>query len=433
MFTPEIETRTSGEIKKYQDKRLKELIKFLNSNSPYYSALFKKEKILPEKIKSLDDLRHIPTTSKQDLQQHNHDFICVPKNKLIDYTTTSGTLGEPVMYAMTDKDLDRLAYNEYISFTCAEGGSDDIYQLMTTMDRRFMAGLAYFLGARKLGAGIIRVGGGLPELQWDSIQKFSPTALITVPSFLLRMIEFADNNGIDCNASGVKKAICIGEPIRNSNLELNTLGKKITEQWNIQLFSTYASTEMATAFTECREVKGGHHHPELIIVELLDEQEQPVREGEFGEVTVSTLGVEAMPLLRFKTGDICTYFTEPCPCGRNTMRLGPVIGRKQQMIKYKGTTLYPASIYEVLDDFSPPLDYVVEISTNDIGTDSVVIRIAGTERDLGSRIKEKMKSKLRVLPEVTIETYEQIARLKTSPADRKPIKFIDKRNFAHEQ
>jgi len=338
-----------------------------------------------------------------------------------------------VIYAMTDKDLDRLAYNEYISFACAGGSSNDIYQLMTTMDRMFMAGLAYFLGARKLGAGIIRAGGGLPGLQWDSIKKFSPTTLITVPSFLSRMIEFADKNKINYNASSVRNAVCIGEPIRDSHLEMNTLGKKITEQWNIRLFSTYASTEMATAFTECREGNGGHHHPELIIVELLDEKEQPVREGEFGEVTVSTLGVEAMPLLRFKTGDVCTYFTEPCRCGRNTMRLGPIIGRKQQMIKYKGTTLYPASIYEVLDDFSPALDYVVEVSTNNIGTDSVVIRIAGGEKDLDSRIKEKMKSKLRVMPEVKLDTIEQIARLKTSPADRKPIKFIDKRNSAPEQ
>ncbi len=433
MFIPEIEARTPLEIRKYQDKRLRELIKYLSGNSPYYSALFRRKKISADKIKTLDDLRHIPTTAKHDIQQHNRDFICVPKSRLIDYATTSGTLGEPVMYAMTDHDLDRLAYNEYISFACAGGSSNDIYQLMTTMDRMFMAGLAYFLGARKLGAGIIRAGGGLPELQWDSIKKFSPTTLIAVPSFLSRLIEFADENKINYNASSVRNAVCIGEPIRDSRLELNTLGKKITKQWNIRLFSTYASTEMATAFTECREGKGGHHHPELIIVELLDEDEQPVREGEFGEVTVSTLGVEAMPLLRFKTGDVCAYFTEPCRCGRNTMRLGPIIGRKQQMIKLKGTTLYPASIYEVLDDFSPALDYVVEISTNDIGTDSVAIRIAGDEKDIGLRIKEKMKSKLRVLPEVILDTREQIARLKTSPADRKPIKFIDKRNFANEQ
>ena len=127
----------------------------------------------------------LPLTTKEQLQQYNDDFLCVPKSEIIDYVTTSGTLGDPVTFALTDNDLERLAYNEAIAFDCAGVGKDDVMQFMTTMDRRFMAGLAYFLGARKLGAGIIRVGSGIPELQRDSIQKFKPTYLICVPSFFL--------------------------------------------------------------------------------------------------------------------------------------------------------------------------------------------------------------------------------------------------------
>src|SRR5690606_3508412 len=115
---------------------------------------------------------------------------------------------------------------------------------------------------------------------------------------------------------------------------LNVLGKKITEYWNIQLYSTYASTEMQTAFTECHAGKGGHQQPDLIILEILDESGNQLPEGVYGEVTITTLGIEAMPLLRYRTGDIACYYQEPCRCGRHSKRLSPVIGRKQQMIKF---------------------------------------------------------------------------------------------------
>ena len=111
-----------------------------------------------------------------------------------------------------------------------------------------MAGIAYYSGLRKLGAGIIRLGPGVPALQLETIQRLKPTAIVAVPSFILKLIQFAKDNQIDLNATSVKKAVCIGENIRNSDYSLNILGKKITENWDIQLYSTYASTEMQTAF-----------------------------------------------------------------------------------------------------------------------------------------------------------------------------------------
>src|SRR5690606_19411214 len=140
--------------------------------------------------------------------------------------------------------------------------------------------------------------------------------IVAVPSFLVKLIEFAEANGIDYRNSSVKKAICIGEPLRKEDFALNTLGKMIADKWPIDLHTTYASTEMSTAFTECEHGVGGHHHPELIVVELLDENNQPVPDGEMGEVTITTLGVEGMPLIRFKTGDLCKAHREPCACGR---------------------------------------------------------------------------------------------------------------------
>ena len=279
---PEIEKASTAEIKTFQEEKLKKTLQYLDENSPFYKRFFKESNIRISEIKTLEDIQKIPVTTKDHLQQFNDDFICVPKSEIIDYVTTSGTLGDPVTFALTDNDLERLAYNEAISFACCGIGKQDTLQLMTTMDRRFMAGLAYFLGARKLGSGIIRVGSGIPELQWDSILKFKPTYLITVPSFLLKLIEYAQQHEIDLKNTGVKAAICIGEPIREQDFSLNILAKKIKKDWDIELFSTYASTEMSTAFNECEIHNGGHHHPELIIAEILDDNNLPVSEGEVG-------------------------------------------------------------------------------------------------------------------------------------------------------
>ena len=452
---PEIEKASIEEIKTFQEEKLLELFGYVNANSPYYRRLFRKNKISADAVRTLDDLRRIPTTSKEDLQKFNDDFLCVPKNRIVDFVTTSGTLGEPVSIGLTDADLDRLAYNEAISFACAGITEDDVLQLTTTIDRRFMAGLAYFLGARKLGAGIIRVGAGIPELQWDTIQKFNPSYLIVVPSFLLKLIEYAHQHDIDINASGVKGAICIGEPLRNQDFSLNILAQKIKSSWNIELFSTYASTEMSTAFTECSRQQGGHHHPELIIVEVLDEDENPVSEGSAGELVITTLGVEAMPLLRFKTGDIVTVHAAPCACGRNTSRLGPVVGRKKQMIKYKGTTLYPPAMDNLLNDFDEVIGYVIEIYSNEVGTDEIIIKIAGESKlykqnelnskgnqspqmgaglhlgaelhQLKQNIRDHFRSKLRVSPKIEFCEIREIQKLSTSKLGRKPITFIDRR------
>ncbi|MCH5688982.1 hypothetical protein LWM68_34850 [Niabella sp. W65] len=132
---------------------------------------------------------------------------------------------------------------------------------------------------------------------------------------------------------------------------------------------------MQTAFTECEAGKGGHLNPELLIVELIDEMGQPVADGEPGEVTITTLGVEGMPLLRYKTGDICKAYTEPCSCGRHTLRLSPVIGRKKQMIKYKGTTLFAPALFEIIHRIDAIKEYVVEVYNNEIGTDEVLLHI----------------------------------------------------------
>jgi phenylacetate-CoA ligase len=413
-----------------QEQKLKELLVYLSEHSPFYRQLFSKHKVNINDIRSIADLSLIPVTTKDDLQRQNVDFLCVPAVDVVEYMSTSGTLGSPVTIALTENDLNRLAYNEYNSFLCAEGTKHDIYQLMLTLDRQFMAGIAYYSGIRKLGAGMVRLGPGVPALQWETIKRLKPTAIVAVPSFILKLIQFAKETGIDVNQTSVKKAICIGENIRNTDFSLNILGKKITEAWDIQLFSTYASTEMQTAFTECAQGKGGHYQPELLIVELLDENNQPVEPYTPGEVTITTLGVEGMPLLRYKTGDICMFFDEPCACGRTSLRLSSIIGRKKQMIKFKGTTLYPPSLFDLLNEREEILDFVIEVYSNEIGLDQVSLYLVPAEdnEECDHRIRAYLQARLRVSPHIKYVTVEEIQKIQFSETSRKPIKFIDKRS-----
>lgn len=430
MKAPQIEFESLETIERFQEEKLKKALCYLHQHSPYYKRLFINEKIDIRSIHTLADLAQIPLIEKQDLQLYNADFLCVPSEKIVDYITTSGTLGDPVTFAMSNNDLDRLAYNEAISFLCMGAKTTDKFQLMTTIDKRFMAGLAYFLGIRMLGASIIRVGNGIPELQWDTIQRMQPDTIIVVPSFILKIIQYAEANGIDYRNSSVKKALCIGENLRDADFNLSLLGQRIKEKWNIELYSTYASTEMGTSFTECTMQKGGHLHPELIITELVDDNGNIVKDNEYGELVITTLGVEAMPLLRYKTGDICRFYHEPCECGRKSPRISPIIGRKNQMIKFKGTTLYPYSVFDVLDQIDYLENYIVVVSTNNFGTDDLAVMVGVNEPndDIEKEIKDKFRAKLRVAPEIIFETIEQIAKIQHPEANRKPVKFIDKRN-----
>lgn len=423
-----IQTASKEEIAQLQWLHLKNQMLFLDKNSKFYHKIFKKNKIDLNEINSLKDFRKIPITTKEELQFYNDDFICVPKEDIIDYVTTSGTLGRPVSLALNNSDLERLAINEMQSFKIVGIQKEDIVQITTTLDRRFMAGMAYFLGLRKLGAGIVRTGSGLPQLQWDSIERFKPKYLIAVPSFLIKMIEYAQEHHIDYKNSSVEAAICIGESVRKIDLELNALGKKIEQLWGIELFSTYASSEMATAFTECEYHVGNHSQPDLIFTEVLDQSGEPTKPGEVGELVISTLQNTTMPLLRYATGDMVSYHDEPCKCGRNTIRLSPVIGRNKQMIKLKGTSLYPQNIIDAINEFDKIDLFIVEAYRGNLGLDELVIKIPDTSTlTMITLFKEFLKSKLQVTPRLQMVLPSEIEKLKFPEDGRKPREFIDNR------
>ncbi|PIB36187.1 hypothetical protein BFP72_12675 [Reichenbachiella sp. 5M10] len=420
------------DIKQLQNQHFLSHLSYSLSHSVYYQSKFEALDLSLEDIQSIDDIHKIPVTTKEEIERHNVDFLAVSKKQIIEYVTTSGTLGDPISIALTHQDQQRLARNERRALELCQITAEDTIQITTTLDKRFMAGMAYYLGATALGASVIRSGIGDPDFQWDNIRRFEPTVLIAVPSFAYKFGNYLLSKGIDPKTTSVRKIVCIGEPIRDSNFEPNTLHQKLTELWDVTLHSTYASTEMATAFTECNEGIGGHLLPELIYVEILDDHNQPVAMGEVGEITVTPFGIEGMPLLRYKTGDLARLHTAPCLCGRNTPRLGAIEGRKGQMIKWKGTTLFPQQIENVLNHISEIDNYIIELSLDELGLDKLkVILPDHLDEYIIAQAQRLLQQRLRVNPILEQNTAAYISNEILPKGSRKPRRFVDKRELVH--
>ena len=423
---PEIQFASADAIAAFQEERLRDEVAYLYENSPYYRRMFDGCGMQPGDIRTADDLRHLPVTTKTDLQLHPGEFVCVPRNRIIDYVTTSGTLGDPVTFALTEEDLARLAYNEAMSFTTAGCTGEDILQLMTTIDRRFMAGLAYFMGARELGCGVIRVGNGIPELQWDTIRRIGPTGCIVVPSFLIKLVGYAQEHGIDYRRSSLRRAICIGEALRDTDFSNNTLGAKITELWpELELFSTYRLDRDA---------------------DLDHRMRAPLRRACSGRHASGGAARRAeQPRARGTGGRGGHYDARRAGHAAAALQDGRHLHRPHGTLR-----LRPHDDAPLVGDRTPGADDQIQ------GHDALparAVRRAGeyprreqlhhrgihrkprhrpdrsTRRDeaFEKEIKDTFRSKVRVAPEVVFEQVEYIAKKQMPQMSRKQIKFVDLR------
>jgi phenylacetate-CoA ligase len=422
-----LEFSAPGEINKVQEGLLRKHLHYLASASPFYRSLFREKKVDSDNV-TLENLRLLPLTDKTMLSEHNEDFLAVPRSEIVDIVLSSGTTGRPTIMMYTENDLRRLAYNEEISFISCGMTREDIVLLTCTIDRCFIAGLAYFSGVRSLGAAAIRNGLSSFESHLEIIKRMHPTALVGVPTFLLKLGSFIQAQNIDPASVGVRKLICIGEPLRDRGLAFLKIGDELETLWGARIYSTYASSETITSFCECTAQRGGHLHPDLAVVEIVNDQGQVLPSGEVGEVVMTPLAIEGMPLLRFRTGDMSFLINEPCSCGRNSPRLGPILGRNKQMIKFRGTTLYPNSIYAVLDSFPAISEYYIAVSSDYDLSD--VVKVHAATRDASctaEMIADKLQAHLRVRPEVVIESEENVRKKVFSGNSRKLIRFVDTR------
>lgn len=388
------------------------------THSPFYRDRF-------GAVAGVPPLESLPPVDKALLSARNLDFLCVPRGRIAEIVTTSGTTGQPLLWMLTAADVQRLAWNEKLSFECAGLTARDTVLVAVALDRCFIAGLAYWQGLRALGCTVVRVGPSSPLLVLEMIERLEPTAIVAVPSFLRVIADKAREVGFELAKSPVKKAVCIGEPVRDSALALNTAGRAIAAAWGAQVYSTYGVTELANSLGECDAGAGGHLHEEMLHLEILDDDGRPLADGEVGEVVATTFGVEAMPLIRYRTGDCAALFGAPCACGRTTPRLGPIVGRKNQRLKFKGVSLFPSTLQAVLEQAEGVEAFVIVARAAGELSDSVEVLVQGPASV--TSLREALQARAKIAPQIRHATRAEIEALQLPPQARKRRTFVDLR------
>jgi phenylacetate-CoA ligase len=246
-----------------------------------------------------------------------------------------------------------------------------------------------------------------------------------VPSFLRVIADKAREARFNLKTGTVRKAICIGEPVRDRTLGLNASGRAIEEAWGAKVYSTYGVTELANSLCECEAGVGGHLHEEQLYIEVLDEAGHPVPDGEPGEIVATTFGVEAMPLIRYRTGDCAALFCAPCACGRSSPRLGPILGRKHQKLKFKGASLFPSTLQAVLEAAEGVETFVIVARAENELSDSVEVLIAGDASE--AALREAFQARSKIAPQIRRVARSEIEALAMPPQARKRRTFVDLR------
>jgi len=208
-------------------------------------------------------------------------------------------------------------------------------------------------------------------------------------------------------------------------LSLNASGREIERAWGCRIYSTYGVTELANSLCECEAGAGGHLHSEQLHLEVLDDNGQPVTDGKVGEVVATTFGVEAMPLLRYRTGDCAALFRAPCACGRTTPRLGPILGRKNQKLKYKGASLFPSALQTVLEETEGVESFVIVARAESALSDVVEVLVHGTASI--KTLRDAMQARSKISPKIRTASLTEIEALQMPPHARKRRTFVDLR------
>lgn len=357
----EIETMKRSDLEKLQVERLRKTVE-IAMNSPFYGKIFKEKGITPESIKSLDDLKRFPFTTKEDLR-NNYPFglASVSKEKIVRLHSSSGTTGNPTVIVHTQEDLNQWA-NQVARCMYMVGLRDtDVFQ-NTSGYGMFTGGLGFQYGAERLGAMTIPAAAGNSKRQVKFIMDFGTTVLHAIPSYATRLAEVFFEMGIDPKKDTKLTTLCIGAEPHSEEQR-----KRIEQLLGVKAYNCFGMSEMngpGVAF-ECKEQNGLHIWEDYVIAEILDpETLEPVAEGEVGELVLTTINREAMPLFRYRTRDLTRFLPGECPCGRTHRRISRFQGRSDDMMIVKGVNIFPVQIEKILMGFKElGMNYLITIET----------------------------------------------------------------------
>ena len=366
----ELETLTRPEIEALQLERLQKTVRHC-MNSPFYKKRFEENGLTPDSIKSLDDLKKIPFTTKQDLRD-NYPFgiASVPLEKAVRLHSSSGTTGNPTVILHTQKDLDEWANAVARCLHMVGLRPGDVFQNSSGYGM-FTGGLGFQYGAERLGMLTVPAAAGNTKRQLKFITDFGTTALHAIPSYVTRMYEVMQEMGIDPRRDTKLKTLVIGAEPHSEEQR-----RRIEEMMGVKAYNSFGMSEMCgpgVAF-ECQEQNGLHIWEDYYIVEIIDpETLEPVPEGEVGELVLTTINREAMPLLRYRTRDLTRILPGECPCGRHHVRLDRMKGRSDDMIILKGVNIFPIQIETILMQFKElTSNYLITLETRDTNDEMIV-------------------------------------------------------------
>jgi phenylacetate-CoA ligase len=427
-FNEAMETMTREEIEALQLERLQATVKHC-MQSPFYKKRFEEIGLKPEDIKTLADLRKIPFTTKQDLRDtYPFGIASTPLRNCVRLHSSSGTTGNPTVILHTQKDLDEWANQVARNLWMVGLRPDDVFQNSSGYGM-FTGGLGFQYGAERLGMLTVPAGAGNSLRQIKFITDFGTTAIHAIPSYVTRLYEVMKENGVDPRKDTKLKVLAIGAEPHSEEQR-----KRIEDMMGVKAYNSFGMSEMCGPGVgfECKEQNGLHFWEDYYIVEIVDpETLEPVPDGEIGELVLTTLSREAMPLLRYRTRDLTRVLGRSCPCGRNHVRLDRMRGRSDDMIVLRGVNIFPIQIEKILMQF-PELasNYLITLTTDE-DNDNMTVEVELEELftddysrllDLESRIRRALKDEILLTPHIKL-----VPKGSLPVSEGKAVRVVDKR------
>ncbi len=430
IYNPEAECMDRETRRSLQNKRLQETVKLEYERVPLYRARMDARGVKPEDIKTVDDLYKLPFMEKTDLRdEFPFGLLAAPKRDIIRIQGSSGTTGKPIVSGYTQNDVDVWTEMVARAITAAGGGPDDIVQVCYGYGL-FTGGLGAHQGADRVGAMVVPMSSGNTQRQIMMMTELGSTMLCCTPSYATYLGETVNDMGLKDKLK--LKSGCFGaEPWTEE------MRQKLESLLDIDACDIYGLTEIGgpgVAF-ECLEKHGMHVNEDHVLAEIIDPvTEKPLPYGTPGELVFTTLTKTGMPMLRYRTHDICTLTDEPCACGRTTIRMSRITGRTDDMLIIRGVNVFPSQIEACLVDLEGVAPFYMLIVDRINSTDKLEVQVEMTEEMFSDKIGEieALRSKIadRIKSVVGISAKVQLVPPKSLPrSEGKAKRIIDNRNL----
>lgn len=418
----EIETMPREQLQAMQLRLLQAKVKEMYGKSAFFRQRMDEAGVKPEDITSFEAFRKVPFMRKSDLRDNYPDkLFVVPYEDLVRVHVSSGTTGKPTVVGYTQTDLDNWTRSLARGMTSFGMTRKDMLQNFHGYGL-FTGGLGVHYAAERIGATVLPISTGNTERQIQLMQDLPITVWAGTPSYMFHITDMCDKKGIDISRdTKVRLAIAGGEPWSES------MRQKLQARTGVRVHNCYGASEMyGPMFLECSEQKGLHVWADLAYIEILDENDQPVKEGEKGQIVITMLQKEAFPLIRYRMGDISSLTWEKCPCGRTHPRLDRITGRTDDMLVVRGVNVFPSQIESVIGqipflspfyhitlvnpDFMDVMTVEIEL-TEDALTDDTM-KLAEMTRQVASELKNvlNIKAEVRLVLPGTLPRFEGKAK-----------------------